>query len=536
MKAKIMLALWLVTASLALAGDKVDLRQFGHLSMHPSLVADLATSLGLSADGELRVIRTHTDAGGTQFTRYQQYYLGLPVWGESISMRRDTKGSTLFHGQLVRDIAGSLANSLPRRSSAQALSMVRSWHAAYGSGKDRNSRWQYENETSELMVYMDDSGAAYYAFVVSFFADHPKGGSPMRPVFIINAQNMAMLHYYDALASDSVGTGPGGNQKTGQYTYGTDFDFLDVAVSGSTYTMNNANVKTVNLNHGTSGSTAYSYQGPENTHKAINGAFCPLNDAHHFGGVVFNMYNAWIGSPPLTFQLTMRVHYGSNYENAFWNGSSMTFGDGQNTFYPLVSLDVSAHEVSHGFTEQNSNLTYSGQSGGINEAFSDMAGEAAENYNNATNDFLVGAQIFKGNGALRYMADPTLDGSSIGHADDYVNGMDVHYSSGVYNKAFYILANKTGWNVQSAFQVFAKANQDYWTNSTNFNQGACGVADAATDLSLSSADVVDAFAQVGVTCGGTDPDPTCDASGVWCYLNDNCCNTCSGFWIFKFCD
>ncbi|MGO4782039.1 M4 family metallopeptidase, partial [Lysobacter sp. 2RAB21] len=77
--------------------------------------------------------------------------------------------------------------------------------------------------------------------------------------------------------------------------------------------------------------------------------------------------------------------------------------------------------------------TYSGQSGGINEAYSDIAGEAAEFYMNNTNDFLVGAQIFKGTGALRYMANPPQDGRSIGHARDYRAGMDVHYSSGVYN-------------------------------------------------------------------------------------------------------
>ncbi|MEH6824032.1 MAG: M4 family metallopeptidase [Motiliproteus sp.] len=76
----------------------------------------------------------------------------------------------------------------------------------------------------------------------------------------------------------------------------------------------------------------------------------------------------------------------------------MTFGDGASIFYPLVSLDVSAHEVSHGFTEQNSNLIYSSQSGGINEAFSDMAGEAAENFMHRENDFLVGADIFKATG------------------------------------------------------------------------------------------------------------------------------------------
>ena len=93
--------------------------------------------------------------------------------------------------------------------------------------------------------------------------------------------------------------------------------------------------------------------------------------------------------------------------------------------YPLVSLDVSAHEVSHGYTEQNSGLEYDGQSGGINEAFSDIAGEATEYYMNGSNDFLVGAEIIKGSGALRYMEDPTDDGSSIGSADDYYSGLDM---------------------------------------------------------------------------------------------------------------
>ena len=133
------------------------------------------------------------------------------------------------------------------------------------------------------------------------------------------------------------------------------------------------------------------------------------------------MYGAYLGVAPLTFQLTMRVHYSNNYENAFWDGASMTFGDGATTFYPLVSLDVSAHEVSHGFTEQNSNLTYSGQSGGINEAYSDMAGEAAEFYMRGSNDFKVGAEIFKGTGALRYMYNPPLDGRSIDNAANYTS-------------------------------------------------------------------------------------------------------------------
>lgn len=161
---------------------------------------------------------------------------------------------------------------------------------------------------------------------------------------------------------------------------------------------------------------------------------------------------------------------------------------------------MSAHEVSHGFTSQNSNLTYSNQSGGINEAYSDIAGEAAEFYMTGTNDFLVGAQIFKGTGALRYMANPPQDGKSIDHASKFVTGMNVHYSSGVYNKAFYLLATKSGWDVPKAFKVFARANDLYWTSSTNYNQGACGMRTAATDLGYSTADVASAFSVVGVAC------------------------------------
>ncbi|MFT4926144.1 MAG: vibriolysin [Phenylobacterium sp.] len=189
----------------------------------------------------------------------------------------------------------------------------------------------------------------------------------------------------------------------------------------------------------------------------------------------------------------------------------MSFGDGATTFHPLVSLDVSAHEVSHGYTQQNSNLEYSGMSGGMNEAFSDMAGEAAEFYMNGSNDWKVGAQIYKAAGALRYMDDPTKDGKSIGHASHFTSSMDVHYSSGVFNKAFYKLATTAGWSVQKAFATMALANKTYWTANSTFDQGACGVYKAAGDKGYTKADVTTAFAAVGVnTCDTTTPPPTGD--------------------------
>ncbi|HEU0305558.1 MAG TPA: M4 family metallopeptidase, partial [Lysobacter sp.] len=499
-----------LAATPALAASRIDLHTVDAGRMNAQYKAAAARAgvaataadrhaemLGLDAESGLRLVRT-TRGNGVVNHRYQQTFRGIPVFGEQVIVSEDGNGNvrTLF-GRQVNGLARELSASAPRLDRLQALALGKK--AGLGS---RVATMRTENERSEQMIWIDDNDRAHLVYVVSYFADLSQGGAPTRPTLIIDARSGRVLKQWEGLTHALVGTGPGGNQKTGQYEYGTDFGYNDVAQSGSTCTMSNTNVKTVNLNGGTSGSTAYSYTCPRNTVKQINGAYSPLNDAHYFGGVVFNMYSAYMNAAPLSFQLQMRVHYSSNYENAFWNGSAMTFGDGASTFYPLVSLDVSAHEVSHGYTEQQSGLVYSGQSGGINEAFSDIAGEAAEFYMHGSNDFLIGAQIFKGTGALRYMDDPTRDGSSIGHASDYTSGMDVHHSSGVYNRAFYLLAHKTGWDTRKAFQVFAVANRDYWTSSTNFNQGACGVETAAQDLGYTKADVTAAFTTVGVSCGG----------------------------------
>ncbi|MBC7656521.1 MAG: M4 family metallopeptidase, partial [Frankiaceae bacterium] len=121
-------------------------------------------------------------------------------------------------------------------------------------------------------------------------------------------------------------------------------------------------------------------------------------------------------------------------------------------------------------------------------------------YLRGTNDFRVAAQMVKGPGAMRYMEEPGSDGQSIDNAGKYNDNLDVHYSSGVYNKAFFMLARTSGWNTKQAFQVFARANQLYWTSSSTFDQGACGVQAAASDLGYAVADVTRAFSVVGVSC------------------------------------
>ena len=457
-------------------------------------------ALGLDADTRLFLIDRKTSEG-VRNTRYQQTFRGIPVWGESIVVSEDTAGNvrTLF-GQKVANLASQIPAGRVRLNANAALQIGKSAGLGTRLGFMRTS-----NEKSNLMIYVDDAGRASKAYVVSYFADSINEGMPTRPTVIVDANTGRVLKQFDNLQHALIGTGPGGNAKTGQYEWGSGgiYGYMDVTQSGTTCTMNSTNVRAVNLNGSTgSSTTAYAYTCPRNTFKTVNGGYSPINDAYSFGRVITSMYPAYTGYNALSFQLIMRVHYSTSYENAFWNGSNMTFGDGASTFYPLVNADVSGHEVSHGFTEQHSNLTYSGQSGGMNEAFSDMGGEATEYYWKGSNDFLVGAEIFKSSGALRYMCNPTQDGASIDNAANYTSSLDVHYSSGVYNKAFCTLAKTAGWGTPKAFQVFARANAAYWTASSTFNQGACGVETAATDLGYTKADVTAAFTAVGVSCAG----------------------------------
>ncbi|MGA0585946.1 M4 family metallopeptidase [Dyella sp. KRB-257] len=462
--------------------------------------ASLAAHLGLGANSALVARSSVAVANGRHVVRQQQMYRGVPVYGRSVAVVEDANGHALrATGELAQNIDADLVSVTPRLTPAKALVALKSHaHTLLAAGVS------VRNEQSDLFVYPQDNGPARLVYRTSYVVSG--NGQVSRPTAIVDANTGEVIQSWNGLTYASA-TGPGGNQKTGKYIYGTDYAALDVTQSGSTCTLNNANVVTYNLNHGTSGGSIVSFTCPNSDTDAINGAYSPVNDAHHFGGVVHDMYVAYTGAAPLSIKLRMNVHYKTNYENAFWDGTAMYFGDGASTFYPMVSLDVTSHEISHGYTEQNSNLQYTGQSGGMNEAYSDIAGEAAEFYDRGAADFQVGEDIVKTSAgigdALRYMCNPPQDGGSIDNAADYTSGLDVHYSSGVYNKAFCLLAKTSGWDVKKAFQVFALANKSYWTATSTFDSGACGVESAATDLGYSAANVATAFSGVGVTCPGS---------------------------------
>lgn len=327
----------------------------------------------------------------------------------------------------------------------------------------------------------------------------------------MDARSGEVLLEFDGLTRDLVpGSGPGGNLKTGRYRYGSDRPMFDITetITGTerVCTFETPDVRAVTARGSffdTCGEAFEPWCGYDNTYQEINGAYSPINDAFAFAQIVYHLYDSWYGIAPLPDQLCVLVHIARDAEvGSYWNGTNIVLGDGDETYHPFAGLDTLGHEISHAFTEKHSGLTYRGQSGAINEAFSDMAGEAAKFYDRGQTDWQPGADIVKGSGAMRYMDDPTRDGHSIGNAADYVEGMDLHHASGVFNKAFYLLATNPAWDVRTAFNVFVRANRFYWTPTTDFASGAIGVADAAHDLGYDEAGVWAAFRAVGI-------DPPC---------------------------
>lgn len=475
--------------------------------------ANPAAHLNLGAGEAVQSVQSRTDAAGRRHTRYQQTYQGIPVWGQQFVMHESGTKVYQANGTIARGLQADLPAIAPQTMAKAALAggdsytaVAKQWLTANTPVDEKG--WEIQNLQQSRQIFLHADGKARVVQVITYFAQS-SGQEPVRPTVIVDESTHEVLKSWNGLAHAEA-SGPGGNQKIGKYRYGVDYAGLPVAETATGCVMETDNVRTINLNHSTDLALRTPFEFPcyENNFKAINGAYSPLNDAHFFGNVVFELYRDWLGVPPLQSQLLLQVHYATAYDNAFWDGTVMAFGDGESRFYPLVDINIVSHEVSHGFTEQNSGLIYADQSGGINEAFSDIAGEAAEFYWRGSVDWLVGASIMKSATALRYFQDPGRDGVSIDHADQYVPGMDVHYSSGVYNHAFYLLVNSPGWNVRQAFAVFAHANRYYWTPTTDFENGVCGLLYAAKDLHFSTRDIMVAFATVGLACenGYVDSD------------------------------
>ncbi|EJO5346589.1 peptidase M4 family protein [Clostridium botulinum] len=207
------------------------------------------------------------------------------------------------------------------------------------------------------------------------------------------------------------------------------------------------------------------------------------------------------------------IHTGKNFNNAFWRDDlgSMFFGDGDGkTFSPLAkSLDVVAHELSHGVTSKESNLKYEHESGALNEAFSDIMGVAIDGKN-----FEIGEDCYTPNidgDTMRDMKDPSR-GNQPAHMKDYVNTSEdhggVHTNSGIINHAAYLIADgieKTGSKNSKDImgKIFYKANCLKWDETTNFAKCRNDVVQVTKELYGENSNYVkiveNAFDQVGIT-------------------------------------
>ena len=201
---------------------------------------------------------------------------------------------------------------------------------------------------------------------------------------------------------------------------------------------------------------------PESDDEAVNEAYDGL-------GMTFDLFSEEYGRNSIDdngMKLDATVHFGVNFDNAFWDGKQMVFGDGQLFNRFTASPDVISHELTHGVTEHSAGLVYVVQPGALNESVSDVFGVLAKQraLGQAADeaDWLVGAELFEGTSlqgdALRSMKDPgsAYDDPLIGkdpqpgHMDDYVNTASdnggVHINSGIPNKAFYVAATNLGGN------------------------------------------------------------------------------------------
>ena len=316
---------------------------------------------------------------------------------------------------------------------------------------------------------------------------------------------------------------------------------IQTALSGSSYILSDATrgsgIQTYNMRKGTNYNNAINFTDSDNNWTAAeynnvnkdNGAF----DAHWGAEKTYDYWSSVHGRNSFDNQgaaIKSYVHFDNAYDNAYWNGSVMTYGDGSGTYFDiLTSIDVAAHEIGHAVCEKTANLAYQKESGAMNEAFSDIWGACIEYYAAPSKStWLIGEDIEKraGHAALRSMSDPKSEGQpdtyggtnwvnvncSPTDANDYCG---VHTNSGVLNHWFYILTvgksgtndignsyNVSGINISKSAKIAYRLESVYLSaNSTYANARTYGIQ-AATDLyGAGSAEVIattNAFYAVGV--------------------------------------
>lgn len=522
--------LLLSSISLSDAATRLDLSK-----QNLDALSSLIPSGTLAApSSSLRELSRSFDHQQMLHVRMQQTYAGYPIWNANISLHLEhvtqpskqsiaslLKRQIVFpQGVVYQQLADDL-NGVPPRifSKANREQALQATVKLYLSKKRVAN---IEHPKSQLMVYVDKNDKAHWVYKVSFYVEaQTMEAMPEQPTYLIDALTYRIYKSWDNVKTSSNehsrevwGGGFGGNLKIGRLYYDgwhMPGHHEKLKLTRDTYFqcyLKNLDANIVDYRN----KKLVSFYCPEEDEEhnsiywnemfgAANGGFSSSNDALFAAQMTHDMYEKWFRISTTIDQAPLIIYVHMPQENAYWSDINQLvyFGDGSESMYPLTTLDVVAHEISHGVTQSLADLEYVDESGAINEAFSDMAGMAVSYYVFHSVNWQIGAGLFKkSNKPLRWLDDPTKDGRSIDHLRDYYEDMNVHAGSGIFNKAFYLLATTPHWDVKKAFSVMVRANRYYWTSTSTFHQAACGVMAATRDLQYSTPDVVTAFHQVGI--------------------------------------
>jgi zinc metalloprotease ZmpA len=470
--------------SSAANGDPVK-RALGHINSQGRAVEKSTGDQFLAKDVKI-------DSDGSEHVRFDRTYKGLGVIGGDIVVH--SKGNGAFRSAshtLHRPIN---IDTTAHIDETDAISLA---ETEFDLDAARNAP-----STSKLVVYARDE-VPLLAWDVRVMGDH-NNGTPSEAHYIVDANVPQIIDQWDDIET-SVTPGTGSSFFSGSIGLTTDLTSnyaLRDPTRGNQYT---TDMKNKQSGSGSLFTDADNFWGDGTL---VNRQTVAV-DAQYGTAVTWDYYKNVHGRNGIANNgggAFNRVHYGSKYNNAFWSESCfcMTYGDGDGvTFNPFDSLDVAGHEMSHGVTSRTANLIYSGESGGLNEATSDIFGTMVEYYANNvsdTPDYLIGEKLYKsGSQALRYMYNPSLDGKSASCWSSAVGGLDVHYSSGVANHFFYLLAEGSvptigpvsptcngsavsGIGRNKAEKIWYRALTVYMTSSTNFVNARVATLNAAGDL------------------------------------------------------
>ena len=508
----------------------------------------LRQQLALTSDDQLRLARVESDQLGFTHEKFAQYYQGIRV--EHADYTVHAKGGT------VESISGDFEkisglNTTPSLSASAALNRAL---AHVGAQK---YMWQDLDEETGLKQDSNNSAASYYPqgelVIVRNELTHKaadKNKSVLAWKFNIYAQEPVSRAYIyvDARTGEIVlqddiikHTGATGTFAT---AYSGTRSINDGTTTGGYFlreTTRGQGIETYNMKTGTSYRKAVDFVDADNNWTAAeynNANFdWVAGDAQMGAQCTYDYWKAVHGRNSYDnagAKIKSYVHYGRSYENAYWNGSVMTYGDGAATFRPLTALDVCGHEIGHAVCQSTANLIYSNESGAMNEGLSDIWGASIEDYsvNNLgvtssgvtpKSTWLIGEEIDKTAPALRSMSDPKSQGQP-----DYYKGINwytgtsdnggVHTNSGVLNFWYYLIANgKSGTNekgvlytvagqgLNAAAKITFRMESVYMVAGSTYAQARTYSIKAATDLfgaaSAQVTAVTNAWNAVGVTTG-----------------------------------